>query len=519
MPHSIGKTGPGFGQSIKDGRNGVSRIAGGARGLKICVEIGELDEKVVKRIAAAAMGHWAPMVEVISPRQEVPESAEGLLVVGTGRRSRPAGNLLWIERIDTAGKDLQQILFQVDANLGRMTASDLLKSKVPVSMRADRGRVSRREFFLGMRAVYTVRSDAPFVFHSACEAKYGCTKCIDGCPSDALSLEHGMVEVDPTKCTRCGECATVCPVSAIQMPKLSEDALDGLLSGLARSAAPAAILVLTCDRSKTEPRQWTFVEQVDDVGIIGPRQILAAASSGLAALIVYCADGSCQGLSKAKRAVESVRRAMADRTGFVVEFLVGDEGRDEIRRFAVGEQFRKRVVRGAGKEPWLRFTGALSSLADPGAQALDLGLTNLKISDTCTLCGTCEKSCPHSALAVKGGVLEFDSARCTSCGYCAQVCPEKSITIEPLENISGLDRRAVFQDEIVNCARCGTPLGSRGLLRRVTVLVGREDPMMKYCQNCKQIIALSSLSSSDGSGKGKGPPSAPSQAPGSPPKA
>jgi DNA-directed RNA polymerase subunit RPC12/RpoP len=63
-----------------------------------------------------------------------------------------------------------------------------------------------------------------------------------------------------------------------------------------------------------------------------------------------------------------------------------------------------------------------------------------------------------------------------------------------------LRETAVSQDEVVPCARCGKPLESARLLKKVVTLLGREDPMMKYCNDCKQRLAFESLLKRKGQG-------------------
>ncbi|MBT8365949.1 MAG: electron transfer flavoprotein subunit alpha [Deltaproteobacteria bacterium] len=54
----------------------------------------------------------------------------------------------------------------------------------------------------------------------------------------------------------------------------------------------------------------------------------------------------------------------------------------------------------------------------------------LKIdNEKCNACGLCEKSCPFSAIAVKGEVAQANDL-CTLCGACVNVCPQAALEIE-----------------------------------------------------------------------------------------
>jgi len=46
----------------------------------------------------------------------------------------------------------------------------------------------------------------------------GCTKCSQGCPSDAIPMRpYERHEIDDAKCVRCGTCADVCPADAVEI--------------------------------------------------------------------------------------------------------------------------------------------------------------------------------------------------------------------------------------------------------------------------------------------------------------
>ena len=44
----------------------------------------------------------------------------------------------------------------------------------------------------------------------------GCTKCVRVCPTEALRVRNGLVQLDESKCIDCGKCVLACPCDAIQ---------------------------------------------------------------------------------------------------------------------------------------------------------------------------------------------------------------------------------------------------------------------------------------------------------------
>ena len=48
-----------------------------------------------------------------------------------------------------------------------------------------------------------------------------CARCKKACQYDAITVEGGLATIDPEKCTRCGECAKVCPSKSIILPDIT----------------------------------------------------------------------------------------------------------------------------------------------------------------------------------------------------------------------------------------------------------------------------------------------------------
>ncbi len=59
-------------------------------------------------------------------------------------------------------------------------------------------------------------SDTGRVAREGCtRACIGCKRCEKECKYDAIHVENGFAKIDVDKCTRCGECAKVCPCGCI----------------------------------------------------------------------------------------------------------------------------------------------------------------------------------------------------------------------------------------------------------------------------------------------------------------
>src|SRR6202158_1339510 len=69
-----------------------------------------------------------------------------------------------------------------------------------------------------------VTYDASLCAHSRSQVT-GCTRCLELCPTSAITPEGDHVIIDPNICAGCGQCAAACPTGAASYALPSEDAL------------------------------------------------------------------------------------------------------------------------------------------------------------------------------------------------------------------------------------------------------------------------------------------------------
>ncbi len=120
------------------------------------------------------------------------------------------------------------------------------------------------------------------------------------------------------------------------MPRFSEAALGGLLAGMPKSQSETrrTTLVITCNQDIVEKSPWMDVEQVQDVGVIGVRQLVKVLTSpSVDSLVIYCPDGLCLGKNAARKAVESILPLTSQSgIGKAVAFFEGMSGLEEIKK-------------------------------------------------------------------------------------------------------------------------------------------------------------------------------------------
>ncbi len=458
-----------------------------------------MDPKVAGAISSHVNAKWDPSRVIVFVDAPAEGELDGLLLIGSSVPA-PYTEALVTDRVEVpdgcgeSGVLMEDVLFQTDAKLGRLSRSKLatLSTKSYLTREAT---VSRRELLTGVRRGFRKHSRLPFVFGDICEAGLGCSKCVDACPSKAIHLTGGSVAVSEVECTICGICAGVCPVSAIQMPEFSDEALFGLLDEIDDSTAVGKAHVLTCDGGAIERKPGMVVEEISSVGMVGPRQVAAAAASSLGVVAVVCPDGGCTGKDSARTAVGAVSGSIA--AGPSAPSVVFIEGREGIERLpALCESTRSRPRRAPRTgDAWKDYIADLTSLLSGQSPTSGLGLSRLTIAESCTLCSACARNCPHGSLRIDERHLFFEASTCTGCGHCVNTCPERSMTLSSSLGAMSqiLEPERIYQDELVTCAKCGTPIGSAKFVNKVAVLLGPDAKLQKYCPACKKQVIMGAL--------------------------
>src|SRR5258708_306916 len=84
----------------------------------------------------------------------------------------------------------------------------------------------------------------------------GCTRCLDLCPTGAITPAGDHVAIDPNSCAGCGQCAAACPTGAASYALPSEDALMRKLRAMLLAYGQAGgeqAVVLVHDEPHGEP--------------------------------------------------------------------------------------------------------------------------------------------------------------------------------------------------------------------------------------------------------------------------
>lgn len=332
----------------------------------------------------------------------------------------------------------------------------------------------------------------------------GCTRCLDLCPTGAITPNGNAVAIDDNVCAGCGACASVCPTGAASYALPSADALMRRLRTLLqtyRKAGGSEAIVLFHDGEHGEeiidalarfgaglPANVLPV-RVNEVTQLGPEAIAGVFAYGGSGAAILTRARPKHDITGLRRAVETSATIVAA-LGFgaslvqIIETDDPDQLRAMLDAIPAGVATPKPagfVPRGA-KRSVLETTFRELHLAAPApvdvvplAPGAPFGGVNLNV-EGCTLCLACVTACPTHALSdnPERAMLRFSESLCVQCGLCQATCPEHVITIEPRLDFKAWDAslKVLKEEEPFHCIGCGKPFGTKSSIERVLAKLG-----------------------------------------------
>ena len=327
-----------------------------------------------------------------------------------------------------------------------------------------------------------------------------CSRCLDNCPTGAITPQGDGVFVDPFVCAGCGNCATVCPTGAVRYRMPESESLLARMRTLLRAygagkGKPAVLLFH--DGKHGEEMISAIARRYDGLPAnVIPVAVNAVSQCGLEALTAARVYGTAATVLLAPPAVDEDLAGLSEAVALnnlVLEALGYRDGKAEISDERDPEALAARlraiaadVSEGPRAEPFTPAGGkrdllslALSALHDAAPTPVDevalpagapFGTLDVNV-EGCTLCLACAGVCPSNALRDTTDYprLTFLETACVQCGLCAKTCPEKVITLRPRLDFTNAARnpRIIKEEEPFGCIRCGKPFATKSMIQKV----------------------------------------------------
>ncbi|WP_046866142.1 4Fe-4S binding protein [Microvirga massiliensis] len=375
--------------------------------------------------------------------------------------------------------------------------------------------------------------DAGLCAHSRSKIT-GCTRCLELCPTGAITPAGDHVAIDAAVCAGCGACASVCPTGAASYALPPVDALMRRLRTLLmtyREAGGRDPVILFHDSDHGEPLIGALARfgdglpanvlpvRVNEVTQIGPEifaAIFAYGAAGARLLTRAKPKHDLTGLQRGLATANAILAGLGYGSGLVT--LVETDDPDALRaaldRVELGRRpdqpatflphgTKRNILELAVRELHRAAPAPVDAIPlDTGAP---FGGLNIDTSG-CTLCLSCVGACPTHALSDNPDrpMLRFTESLCVQCGLCAATCPEHVIALEPRLDFAAWNepRRIVKEEEPFHCTGCGKPFGTRSAIERVMsklrdkhwMFAGAEGQdrirVLTLCEDCRVEIVV-----------------------------
>jgi ferredoxin len=473
------------------------------------------DFPVAKGKVRNASGHLGAFEIVVDDFAQASPSSRGVLTFGPSRH-------------DTRSRC--DIILDLTAGTAFFPAADLRDGY----LRADPGNPSAmlqavlkaRDLVGTFQKPRYVAYDATLCAHSRSQVT-GCTRCLELCPTSAITPAGDHVAIDANVCAGCGQCAAACPTGAASYALPPEDALMRKLRALLiayRDAGGENAVVLVHDDSQGVPLIEALARfgdglpahvlpfSVNEITQLGLESVAAAFAYGASAmrfLLRARPRHDVSGLRQTMALADPILMGLGFGAGRIATIETDDPDlllaalraipamppaprpasfrplgtKRSVLRFALGELHRA--------APEQAGVIALPKGAPLGAVEID--------ADGCTLCLSCVSACPTGALRDDPDrpMLRFVEDACVQCGLCQATCPENVITLKPQIDFDAAraPARILKEEEPFCCIRCGKPFGVKSTIDRVVAKLegkhwmytgsARRLDVIKMCEDCR----------------------------------
>lgn len=357
--------------------------------------------------------------------------------------------------------------------------------------------------------VLHVRTEPLLCAHSRAE-QTGCTRCLDLCPTGAITPSGEFVTVNPMVCAGCGACSAVCPSGAISYDAPPVDLVMARVQTLAKAyldaegTAPrllvhdahgAEMIRLTARHGRGLPADVIPLE-LPAIGTFGHAEALAALAAGFADVTLL--PGPKADLPPLEAQVALARALGNDAAVQILDTSDPDAMSDRLYDSAAPASLANPIrPMGTRRQIARQATKALHPDTDalPLPEGAPYGAV-LVDTDACTLCLSCVSLCPSGALGDNPDKpqLRFQEDACLQCGLCANICPEDAITYEPRLDLTdaALSQRILNEEEPFACIECGALFGVKSTVERImdklsghAMFSGDKLRMIQMCDDCR----------------------------------
>ena len=370
-----------------------------------------------------------------------------------------------------------------------------------------------------------IKYDPEICVHAR-STQVGCSRCLDVCPTGAITSGNEEVVINPFICAGCGSCASVCPTGAAkyELPagNFIYERLKLLLDTYSETGGENAIL-LVHDTRHGEDMISVMARMgrglpanvlpfaVNEVTQIGFDFMSVALGYGAEKIYILTGPGNVDetnGLLGQIELIEAISSGLSygENRVSIIDLIDPDALAEVLYdKFDLPPMAKGDFIAMGGKREIVNL--AVNHLHEHAPSPVDLvalptgapfGTIEVN-TDGCTLCLSCVSACPTGALKDNPDAPQFTftETNCVQCGLCKTICPESVITLKPRYNFTdeGRSAKIVKEEDPFECVKCGKPFGVKSSISKmVEQLTGHsmfsdENALdrIKMCPDCRVV--------------------------------
>lgn len=312
-----------------------------------------------------------------------------------------------------------------------------------------------------------------------------CTKCVDVCPEDAISLKKEFA-FSISHCQECMNCISVCPTGVFWDRKTvqryeSITKRPTVMFSCNKQGNSREHVLFSCLKHLKPTHLLYGLVHSEEVNILLDEAECRSCSSYQTGVVEYV-----------KELIEEVNRISIIENRDVI--LQGKENLDRssgsmevMTRKQLFEMLKNRTVSstieplipnvvrkdGKGKLTLHHEERLLNSLLDKyGCADLDISgelfnKAKVKVKDNCDGCGKCSLFCPTGSLSAetKNGIFYLSQKveTCLNCGLCKESCSYKAIELEYRFSLGEIRNKYIRKEiKMTKCSECGKSVPKGG---------------------------------------------------------
>ncbi|WP_371378411.1 4Fe-4S binding protein [Thalassotalea aquiviva] len=343
----------------------------------------------------------------------------------------------------------------------------------------------------------------------------GCSRCLDVCSADAISIKNLKIEINQHVCHGSGECTSICPTGAIAyqqpQPLSMLQHVREIIANYYQQGKSKPMVVFYDDSVNLAQKLSTLAQHVlpftmEEIGALAIEHMLATLALGAEQVVVICHSRDSESLLRENVAFAN---SLLEHLGYQASIHIYVD--DNVLLHPVlredlfpNSQFTHVPLASFGAlNKRELFYAALDHLNQFGSQCADvIALNNAPYGtievDTsgCTLCMACVSACPTAALQaeMEQPILRFHEQACVQCHLCEQSCPEKVINLKSQINLAADNRnraQIIKQEQPFHCIRCNEAFATTSMVERMMQMLSTHSAFaanpkrLQMCADCR----------------------------------